>query len=624
MSIADASDAKLRRIRDKASPELQAKIDAELAARQAAQLSFADSARAMGQGLFGFGDEIEAGLRTGFGVVGDYTATRNQIRDDIEQAYSDNPVAMHGLEFATGMLVPGGALYKAAKGAKTVGNIIKSGAGVGAVDGAISGLGYSDELENSGGDIAAGLALGGATGGLLSGVVPGVAKMIRGQTNPDEMVRQAAARAGMRGEEVADRLDQLAPADGGANQGVLADVAPEFAGLATGAATKSPYSASLKTLADRKAGAAGRLTDEIEQRTGTTGATAPNLKTEIEAQRAADAFEDYAGLNGVVYRIGEVQSLLDDEIIGPQMKKALKAYASRNNMTVKEVLESGEIPASVIHRARSKAGNEAARLRAHGAGDDASDLEYVINSKLDPLLDDTVSGYAEARSNFRRTSQELEALQTGRDLGRSNRAVSEEEELLAAITDPRLRELTALGAQSQIANDIRANATKMGEVRNSLGSSPARQNLKLETADMKWLDDSLAREEQFSQTANLIDAKQGSQTALRQSAAEDFERYNAMMGALADPVTGGPVAAMMAGWRRFVGDKLNIKNEAVADAILNRLLKTGMTRKQVIELIDNPDGATELARLMQSGKLRAATGALTGLGLQGTGALYQE
>ena len=97
-----------------------------------------------------------------------------------------------------------------------------------------------------------------------------------------------------------------------------------------------------------------------------------------------------------------------------------------------------------------------------------------------------------------------------------------------------------------------------------------------------------------------------------------------MMGALADPVTGGPVAAMMAGWRKFVGDKLSIKNEAVADAILDRLLKTGMTRKQIIELIDNPDGATELAKLMQGGKLRAATGAMTALGLEGSGALYQE
>ena len=70
----------------------------------------------------------------------------------------------------------------------------------------------------------------------------------------------------------------------------------------------------------------------------------------------------------------------------------------------------------------------------------ASDLEYVVNNKLRPACWMTrLEGTPRRDQIFRRTSQELDALQTGRDLGRSNRAVSEEEELLAGITDPRLR-----------------------------------------------------------------------------------------------------------------------------------------------------------------------------------------
>ena len=60
---------------------------------------------------------------------------------------------------------------------------MKSGAGIGAVDGMISGLGYSDELENSGGDIAAGARIGRRYWrGCCLVLVHGVTKVIKGQT----------------------------------------------------------------------------------------------------------------------------------------------------------------------------------------------------------------------------------------------------------------------------------------------------------------------------------------------------------------------------------------------------------------------------------------------------------
>ena len=62
----------------------------------------------------------------------------------------------------------------------------------------------------------------------------------------------------------------------------------------------------------------------------------------------------------------------------------------------------------------------------------------------------------------------------------------------------------------------------------------------------------------------------------------------------------------------------------MANKVLELLLTKGMSEKQIIDLIDNPDGATELMKFLGQANIRASSGALTGAGLQGAGALYQE
>lgn len=60
----------------------------------------------LGQGLaLGFGDEIEAGLRTGFGLLGDYDKTVGGIRDDIDEFRTSDPTLAYGGEIA-GALLP--------------------------------------------------------------------------------------------------------------------------------------------------------------------------------------------------------------------------------------------------------------------------------------------------------------------------------------------------------------------------------------------------------------------------------------------------------------------------------------------------------------------------------------
>ena len=61
--------------------------------------------RGFGQGLtLGFGDEIEAGLRTGFGLLGDYGKTVGDIRDDIDAFRFSDPGLAYGSEIGGAVL----------------------------------------------------------------------------------------------------------------------------------------------------------------------------------------------------------------------------------------------------------------------------------------------------------------------------------------------------------------------------------------------------------------------------------------------------------------------------------------------------------------------------------------
>ena len=81
----------------------------ELKAPKKEELSLGDSlaggARTVGQGVaLGFGDEIEAGLRTGFGLLGDYDKTVKDVRGNIKDFREENPYGSLALELGGGLL----------------------------------------------------------------------------------------------------------------------------------------------------------------------------------------------------------------------------------------------------------------------------------------------------------------------------------------------------------------------------------------------------------------------------------------------------------------------------------------------------------------------------------------
>lgn len=127
-------------------------------------------ARAAGQGItFGFGDEIEAGLRTGFGLAGDYEKTRDDIRTKVDQFREDHPVAAYGSEIAASAVLPGGVARQAVKAGMGVGKAV---AGTSALSGAAYGAGAAETPDDVLPEMAKGAGAGLALGTVLSKAVP--------------------------------------------------------------------------------------------------------------------------------------------------------------------------------------------------------------------------------------------------------------------------------------------------------------------------------------------------------------------------------------------------------------------------------------------------------------------
>lgn len=166
----------------------------------AEDLSFLDKlqggTRAFAQGLtFGFADEIEAGLRTGGGLIGDYSKTVKGIRDDLDELRAKNTGLALSSEIAgaflpslaaglftggagtgAGLAATGARVTQAAKAAQAAKvsspSLLKSmgqGAGRGAAYGTAYGVGTA---EGGLGERTVGGITGGLTGGVLGGAVP--------------------------------------------------------------------------------------------------------------------------------------------------------------------------------------------------------------------------------------------------------------------------------------------------------------------------------------------------------------------------------------------------------------------------------------------------------------------
>ena len=264
---------------------------------------------AVGQGaLLGFGDEVEAGLRTGFGLLGDYSGTRDEIRGQVKDFAAENPATALAAEIGGGLLTGGVGGARAAGTAIGRKVLEKAGtaglaAGIGATEGAIAGVGSGETA----GERLAGGAVGATLGGALGAAAPaaigavkaGVGRVRSGvsdkaaQEAADLKALQSIEEGGMSPEDVLRGLDETRAS--GVTDAMIPDIAGDATrGLARGASTVSGEGRVIaqKALDER----AANLGDEIANDVGNVlagGKSASEALDEIATRQAANAGNDY-------------------------------------------------------------------------------------------------------------------------------------------------------------------------------------------------------------------------------------------------------------------------------------------------------------------------------------------
>jgi len=254
-------------------------------ARDEGFLSIAgDTARSVVQGLtFGFGEELEAGIKTGFGLIGDYDKEVTNLRKDIEDFQKTNPLLSLGGEVVGGVLpalIPGVGLATAARTAAGTGQAALRGAGVGAGYGAAYGAGTA---EGDIGERLKGAGTGGLVGGAFGGAVPvvgrafsagttrladafGVGGAKRAEQFADQKILQALEREGLTPDEAVVKLQKAR--DLGQEDLLIADLGESMRALGY-SAQAIPQRSKTKVaekLEERAAEQAERITDDLTSR----------------------------------------------------------------------------------------------------------------------------------------------------------------------------------------------------------------------------------------------------------------------------------------------------------------------------------------------------------------------
>lgn len=155
---------------------------------------------------FGFDDEISAGIRTGFGMLGDYGAEVERQRLEKAAFAAFHPYLNVAGEVAGSvptMFVPGvgvpARVVQAGRTAGTVGQFVRQGARAGATAGALSGIGNADPNQNTSW-LEAGLqrVIGGGVGGTIgAGLGAGLGALGSGGNTLSRPLRHGSDAAAM-------------------------------------------------------------------------------------------------------------------------------------------------------------------------------------------------------------------------------------------------------------------------------------------------------------------------------------------------------------------------------------------------------------------------------------------
>lgn len=511
--------------------------------------SLAGGARAVGQGLsLGFGDEIEAGLRTGFGFLGDYDKTVKDVRGNIKDFREENPYGSLALELGGGLLTGGlgaGRVSASALGRKILASRAGNtglGATVGVTEGAIAGAGSADgDL----GDRAVGALAGGTLGGAFGATLPSIINLggkalNRGayavglksddaiQKGADQKTLQAFNRAKLTPDDVQRSLDDAVIPDT-----MIADVGGEATRrLSRASANVSGEGSDIatKALDERQLGLGDQIADDVENVLGSSKSATVALEEIAERQKlnANDDYDKAFNLDGkpVTVSVDKIKPFLNLPAFDDAFEQAtILARLDGFNMpkTVDEFDKIGNFSLKELHYIKMGV-DEAMGLAKRGnlktsIGNTASSKLKKKQKEFVKLIDDAspkINGedsYSIARGKFAGEARMMEALEDGEKIYSFK---PEEIDRMIAKMGSSEKESFRIGVAEALRKKLQTTADMADAGKKIFGNKRLRSQLKATFPDTKSFE--LFKKRMLERANQVITrartgANQGSRTA---------------------------------------------------------------------------------------------------------------
>ncbi len=611
----------------------------------------ANLARMGGQGLLlGFGDEIEAGLRTGFGFAGDYGKTRDDIRENIDDFRAANPKTALAAEIGGGLLTGGVGGARAAGsvlGRKLINKVGTAGFGgtVGATEGAIAGVGAGrDNSERLTGGLV-GLGLGGALGSSAPLAINAIGKGLNraaytlGLKSDDAIQRGADLKAvqALENANTTPAAVQQSLDDAVVPNMMIPDVAGEATRrLARGSATVSGEGADIaqKALDDRMAGLGDDIADDIGFVLGGNTSKKEALDTiaDRQAKNAADDYDAAFNIDGRPASVPvtpEIKRILSLPAFDEAVEKAanLAKFDGVELPSAQRLIDGGAIDnLSVRELHYIKMGlDEVMGLGKRGASKTsigrgmerglknarASFIDIIDNASPKVLNDagDEVSAYKIARNKFAGDARLKDALDDGEAFFKSG--ADDIASDLSKLSSSE-KEAFKIGVAQAIRNNVDKVADMADAGKRIFGSPAKRKQLRAAFDDDASFE---AFEKRMTQRASQVKTRAraaptaGSRTAPLQ---EDVANLGSDASAVGQLLMGNPLPTA-----RSIFERATTRGgmpEQIGSALSRDLFSTNKQQQRAFLDRLAKRQAEETARLARSGRRTGAYGGFIGAG----------
>ena len=627
--------------------ELEAKYSSQPAAVPAPstkpepKLKLPEYSRGVGRSLLqgallGFGDEAAAGIATGIAgitgaipegkTIGDtYREIKGQEAIDQAAFADENPKTAMAAELAGGLITAGATGGSSMAGAKTLGQVAKTGATQGATIGAVYGAGTADTGEtvgesaiNMAGGAATGAAIGGATGGTITPALVGTGRVLSAATKniADRFfkseyekavayVQQLAEKTGFTPQEIADRYEAMGKGT------TLADLSENLLAGAKSAVDQlgRTKEAGRKLVMDRQKEQFGETVSILSKQLG--GASPADAAIALEkqaAERAAQAGPLYKkALQESVEQSDALNKLMASDSFKIALSRAGK-YASDDLSRMEKIAATSKTVVDDPLMNTVKTVDERAARYAQGKLTDAERLHYAKQALYDmesaafsagnkeeakniaslrrSLTNDVLDklpSYAEARKIWSGSMAQEEALDIGRNLFKLPKR--EFEAAIKGMTEQE-KQYARLGLMDAAEDKLSRIADNQNTAGKLVRDNSTREKLGmlLDSDQMDALQKNADRWDAFTRTKSKLVG--GSPTSENETVQQESARM------LQDAT---PIGAAKNALFEAITNPNRITKEN-ADEIGKLLLKQGMSKEEVVGLLTKAEKNPSILR----------------------------